>query len=157
MNASTHEHKNGDRPASTMHADELEFIQTLPVGQWLLGKLEESKKLSTIIHLNEVRSPFLRVVGIGPDFKSDIEPGDRVTYAECLRLPKEMENVAWAKNYMWVHENKVLGRLPRNDNEKKLRPSLSPLVDEPRHISKLAKGVLTGELDVSNVNINDQG
>jgi hypothetical protein len=108
---------------AAMQADEAEFVRTLPTGQWLLCKQEPPKNQSAQLHGFEVRSPFAVVVAVGPDFRQDVRTGDRVTYAECLNLPKELlasAATAWARAYIWVHENKFLGRQPRNTEEKAL-------------------------------------
>ena len=97
--------------------DEAEFVKTFPKGQWLFCRREEPKKLSTVLEGFEIQSAFVSVLAVGPDFLGDVKPGDRVTYAECLGLPKELK-VPWAIKYCWVHENKVLGRLPRNADDK---------------------------------------
>ena len=127
MNTSTIETNGTDavRMTEPMREDELEFRRALPIGQWLLVTLEKPKKLSTIIHGVDVRSPFAVVVAVGPDFKADVQPGDRVTYAECLNLPKEMQGLPWADRYKWLHENKLLGRLARPGEEITRLPSSS--------------------------------
>lgn len=128
MNTTTTEkNENGSHTTKEpMSADELEFRQTLPIDRWLLVELEEPKNLTTTKLAGfEVRSPFAVVIGVGPDFHADVKPGDRVTYAECISMPKEMAGVRWANKYKWMHENKVLGRLPRGAGEKTLTSKLS--------------------------------
>jgi hypothetical protein len=97
--------------------DEQEFTRTFPKGQWLFCRREEPKKLSTVLEGFEIQSAFVNVIAVGPDFLGDVKVGDRVTYAECLGLPKELKT-PWALKYCWVHENKVLGRLPRGADDK---------------------------------------
>lgn len=106
-----------------MTTDEREFAENLPYERWMLCRVEESKKLSDVISMPDVPSPFVVVVAVGPDVCTDIKPGDRITYAECLNLPKEMidRGVSWAKKYRWVHENKFLGRRPRDAAETELK------------------------------------
>lgn len=125
MNTTTE--SNGTDPfknamTEAMQSDEAEFTRLLPTGQWLLVKLEPLKKLSAILTGpgTEIRSPYAIVIAVGPEFRADVQPGDRVTYAECLNLPKEIGDVSWTRHYKWVHENKFLARQPRNTDEKQM-------------------------------------
>lgn len=102
---------------------EEEFVRTFPTGQWLLVRMEEPRKLSEVLQGEafQIRSPYATVIAVGPEFRADVKAGDRVTYAEALGLPKELEHVKWTRNYKWIHENKFLGRLPRGDESGPLK------------------------------------
>ena len=148
MNTTTttnEKNENGSR-IDPMAADELEFRKTLPVGQWLLVELEQPKQLSTHLQGFEVRSPFAVVIGVGPEFRADMVPGDRVTYAECLNLPKELAGVRWAGKYKWMHENKVLGRLPRAGETKMASEPATALDKFFGRLDKMLDGPLIGLL-----------
>jgi hypothetical protein len=130
---------NGPTSNDPMKEDEIEFRSTLPIGRWLLIKLEKPKTLSAIISMPDIRSPYAIVVAVGPDFQSDIQPGDRVTYAECINMPREMDGVLWAKDYKWLHENKLFGRLPRYPGEK-----LAPTTPTDEHGRTPKEALKTG-------------
>jgi hypothetical protein len=122
----------GDTVRTALKSDtqtESEFLKTLPTGQWILAKLEGLISRSDVIAGMEYRSPYAVVIAVGPEFRADVAPGDRVTYAEALSLPKELKS-EWVKKYVWIHENKFLGRLPRNADEKQMRKP-APAVATP--------------------------
>lgn len=135
MNQQTTQHHTNDHIADL---EEREFVQTLPHGQWLLVRVEPPKKQSSIIEGLETASAFVKVLAVGPDFKGDVQPGDRITYAERMNLPKELGQTRWAKNYAWIHENKILGRFPRNSADKRMLPSLTQAAMEDRMRAALA-------------------
>ncbi len=92
---------------------EAEFLQILPSGAWILIEVEPEAQQSEVLIVKGVRSPFSRVISVGPEVRHDIAPGDRIFYAECIGMPKELSDTKWAHKYKWVHENKFMGRLPR--------------------------------------------
>lgn len=106
---------------------EEEFVATLPTGQWLLTRVEPPKKWPGRVIVTEAPSPYVTVIAVGPEFRADVKPGDRVTYEQGVNLPKELIAVAsWATKYRWVHENRFLGRLPRSVDEKQMATPTRP-------------------------------
>ena len=120
--------------------DEADFLTIMPRMQWMLVKKEEKRSRSAILKTTEISSPFGIVLAIGPGFTHDVTVGDRIHFVEGVALHKDLvENTDWAKKYLWVHENKYLGRPRRPDGSeaklaehpvKSLDPSLSRLFDD---------------------------
>jgi hypothetical protein len=109
--------------------DEIQFVKTLPNERWILCK-KSIKNLSSMLEGFEVKDLFVTVIAVGPEVRADIKPGDQINYAEGLDLPKELKDVPWTRKYAWVHENKFLGRLPRNEDETQLKMLKPPSGDD---------------------------
>lgn len=133
-----------EKVVNEMSAEELEFVKHLPTGQWLFVKLEAKIQQSSLIQGLDFESPFASVIAVGPEFRADVKPGDRVTYAERLNLPKELKQACkWANKYAWIHENKFLGRLPRNSEETRM--------PEPKKAAQETKEIEAGQAFLARV------
>jgi hypothetical protein len=118
------------------------YLSVMPPAQWLLVKLDKPKSASEFIETTPVPSPFCTVLSVGPEFRHDVQPGDRITYAERLALPKELVGTRLPSMYAWIHENKYLGRLPRfaGDVQKAPRPAASSAASSEEQDRTIAYG-----------------
>lgn len=97
---------------------EAEFITALPQPRVILARRDEPEKVSDVIHTAPIKSMWVTVIALGPGCLTDVKVGDRITYTESTALPKELtSNVSWATKYVWLHENKILARLPRGSED----------------------------------------
>ncbi len=97
-----------------------EYLRVLPHAAWALIEVESARKVSDILEVNDLPSPFAKVVAMGPDFGVNVEVGDRVTYSQCVGLPDELKGTKWAKRFRWMSNRQFMGRQPRFEGEKML-------------------------------------
>jgi hypothetical protein len=112
-----------------------------------LCRIEQPMTRSERIETKPVKSPFVKIIAMGPGWQTDYAVGDRVTYSQVMALSDELTKggVEWATNFVWLHENKILGRIPRGPEDKgvTLRLAsaglrLSELDDESREMGYAA-------------------
>lgn len=107
----------------------------LPQGAWYLVRGEPEFKSSSVLEMSGYRNPFARIIAKGYECSAKVaklEVGDLVIYVEGVNVSelKGLTNNA-KMGYFFVHENKMLGKVPETENYRDVMPKKVDTADSP--------------------------